>query len=109
MPKMKLSARKRRVNKSPPIFQIDLAGDWRACTAMIPKECDVLGVITTGDGARGALARLRTTGAFVKVVNGVISVLNQTRVRMTLEVMAQKNRATIVEMVAAEDWRPPTL
>jgi hypothetical protein len=88
-----------------PPMQIDPAGDWRACTATIPKDCDVLGTVTTADGTTGALVRLTTTRALVKVTQGDIAVLNQTKARLALDALARRGQSPAVEMIATATWR----
>ena len=86
-------------------MQIDPAGDWRSCTDTIPKDCDVLGTVTTADGTTGALVRLATTGALVKVTQGDIAVLNQTKARLVLDAIARHGQSTSIEMIAIYAWR----
>lgn len=88
-----------------PPMQIDPAGDWRSCTATIPKDCEVLGTVTTADGTTGALVRLASTRALVKVTQGDIAVLNQTKARLALDAIARRGQAPAVEMIAADTWR----
>lgn len=80
-----------------PTMQIELAGDYRAYTATVPKECLILGVVTVG-GNSGALVRLWRTGAYVRVTDGVLHMLNQARVEQRLLVM-QRDIDSPVEMV----------
>jgi hypothetical protein len=105
--KARTKSRSRTRRMVRPALQIDPAGDWRACTATIPKDCDVLGTVTTSDGTTGALVRLATTHALVKVTQGDIVVLNQTKVRLALDAIARRGQSPAVEMIATATWRQP--
>jgi hypothetical protein len=85
-----------------PTMRVNLAGDWKACSRTMPKGCTVIGTVTTGQGDTGALVKLATTGAYVKVTDGVIAVLNQTRVIMALEAIRHRENMPAVEMVEIE-------
>jgi hypothetical protein len=84
-----LNTRRRRVPPAPVALslQIDPGGDWRRYTRLLPKDCAVLGVVTIGGDDHGALVRLASTGALVKVTGGEVTMLNQNRVRMKLELL----------------------
>jgi hypothetical protein len=58
---------RRRVPPAPvaPSLQIDLQGDWRRYTRLLPKGCEVIGVVTIAGGDHGALVRLASTAALV--------------------------------------------
>jgi hypothetical protein len=79
-----MRTRRRRVAPAPvaPSLQIDLQGDWRRYTRLLPKECEVIGVVTIAGDDHGALVRLASTGALVKVTDGEVTMHNQRRVRM---------------------------
>jgi hypothetical protein len=96
--------RRRRVALAPvaPSLQIDLEGDWRRYTRLLPKECEVLGVVTIAGDDHGALVRLASTGAMVKVTGGEVTMLNQNRVRMKLELLERQQYCQALEMVEVE-------
>lgn len=71
---------------------VDLAGNWRACTDMLPKACEVLGTVSIG----------LNTGALVMVKAGEIAMLNQRQVQMLIEAATRCD--TSPEMVSVEDW-----
>lgn len=100
-----LKTRVRRSIRAPvaPSLQIDLEGAWRRYTRLLPKECEVLGVVMIGGDDRGALVRLASTGALVKVTGGEVTMLNQSRVRMKLELLERQQHSPVLEMVAVED------
>jgi hypothetical protein len=54
-----MRTRRRRVAPAPvaPSLQIDLQGDWRRYTRLLPKECEVIGVVTIAGDDHGALVR----------------------------------------------------
>jgi hypothetical protein len=62
----------------------------------------VLGVVTIGGDDHGALVRLASTGALVKVTNGEVTMLNQSRMRMKLLLMEQQQRCPVMEMVEVD-------
>ncbi len=84
-----MRTRRRRVAPAPvaPSLQIDLQGDWRRYTRLLPKECEVIGVVTIAGDDHGALVRLASTGALVKVTDGEVTMHNQRRVRMKRELV----------------------
>ena len=96
--------RRRRVAPAPvaPSLQIDPGGDWRRYTRLLPKDCAVLGVVTIGGDDHGALVRLASTGALVKVTGGEVTMLNQSRVRMKLELLERQQHSPALEMVAVD-------
>jgi hypothetical protein len=94
--------RRARVAPIPPTMQIDLAGDWRQFTRMLPKDCEVIGVVTIGGDDSGALVKLATTGAMVKVTGGNVTMLNQQRVTMKLDAIARQHHSAGIEMVAVD-------
>lgn len=99
-----LKTRRRRVAPAPaaPSLQIDLEGDWRCYTRLLPKDCAVLGVVTIAGDDHGALVRLASTGALVKVTGGEVTMLNQNRVRMKLELMERRQHCQTLEMVEVD-------
>jgi len=82
---------------------VDPAGDWRACTATLPKDCDVLGTVTIGQGDTGALVRLAPSKNYVKVTDGKIAMLNQRQIQTALQLAAER-RQYAPEMVSVEAW-----
>ncbi len=62
----------------------------------------MLGVVTIGGDDHGALVRLASTGALVKVTNGEVTMLNQSRMRMKLLLMEQQQRCPVMEMVEVD-------
>ena len=102
---MKTMRTRRRVVAPAPVapsLQIDLEGDWRRYTRLLPKECEVLGVVTIGGDDLGALVRLTSNGDLVKVTGGEVTMLNQSRVRMKLELLERQQYSPVLEMVAVE-------
>jgi hypothetical protein len=99
-----LKTRRRRVAPAPvaPSLQIDLEGDWRRYTHLLPKDCEVIGVVTIAGDDHGALARLASIGALVKVTGGEVTMLNQNRVRMKLELLECQTYNPPLEMVAVD-------
>lgn len=101
-----LKTRRRRGTHAPapaaPSLQIELDGDWRRYTRLLPKDCAVLGVVTIGGDDHGALVRLASTGALVKVTGGEVTMLNQSRVRMKLELLERQKYSPVLEMVEAD-------
>ena len=96
--------RRRRVAPAPipPTMHIDMDGDWRKFTRLLPKDCEVIGVVTIAGDDHGALVRLASTGALVKVTGGEVTMLNQSRVRMKLLLLEQKQHSPVLEMVEVE-------
>jgi hypothetical protein len=100
-----MKTRRRRAATAPvaPSLQIDLRGDWRHYTRLLPKDCEVIGVVTIGGDDHGALVRLASTGALVKVTGGEVTMLNQSRVRMKLELLERQQHSPSLEMVEVGD------
>jgi hypothetical protein len=96
--------RRRRAAPAPvtPSLQIDLEGDWRRYTRLLPKDCEVLGVVTIAGDDHGALVRLVSTGSLVKVTGGEVTMLNQSRVRMKLELLERQQHCQALEMVEVD-------
>jgi hypothetical protein len=99
-----LKSRRRRASPPPvaPSLQIDPQGDWRRYTRLLPKDCEVLGVVTIAGEDHGALVRLASTGALVKVSGGELTMLNQSRVRMKLELLERQQHSPVLEMVEVD-------
>jgi len=99
-----LKTRRRRSVPAPipPSLQIDLEGDWRRYTRLLPKDCAVIGVVTIAGDDHGALVRLASTGALVKVTGGEVTMLNQSRVRMKLDLLERQQHSPVLEMVAVD-------
>jgi hypothetical protein len=83
-------------------MHIDMDGDWRKFTRLLPKDCEVIGVVTIAGDDHGALVRLASTGALVKVTGGEVTMLNQSRVRMKLHILEQKQHSPVIEMVEVD-------
>jgi len=96
--------RRRRVAPAPipPSLQIDLQGEWRRCTRLLPKDCEVFGLAIIAGDDPGALVRLASTGALVKVTGGEVTMLNQSRVRMKLELLEWQQLCQVLEMVEVD-------
>jgi hypothetical protein len=94
--------RRSRVAPIPPTMQIDLAGDWRQFTRLLPKDCEVIGTVTIGGEDGGALVKLANTGALVKVTGGAVTMLNQQRVAMKLDAIARQAHSPDLEMVTVD-------
>lgn len=96
--------RRRRMAPAPilPTMHIDMDGDWRKFTRLLSKDCEVIGVVTIAGDDHGALVRLASTGALVKVTGGEVPMLNQNRVRMKLLLLEQKQHSPVLEMVAVD-------
>lgn len=86
-------------------FGVDPSGDWRACTDTIPKDCRVIGTVTSA-GTTGALVRLNKTGAYVKVSNGEIAVVNQAKVTQALAIIEERAGRPGLEMVPVAEENP---
>jgi hypothetical protein len=102
---MKTMRTRRRVVAPAPIapsLQTDLQGDWRRYTRLPPKVFEVLGVVTIAGDGHGALLRLASTGALVKVNGGEVTILNQSRVRMKLELLERQQHSPVLEMLEVE-------
>jgi hypothetical protein len=99
-----LKTRRRRAAPAPipPTMQIDMDGDWRKFTRLLPKACEVIGVVTIAGDDHGALVRLASTGALVKVTGGEVTMLNQNRVRMKLELLERQQHCQALEMVEVD-------
>jgi hypothetical protein len=97
-----MRTRRRRTSPVPvaPSLQIELEGDWRRYTRLLPKDCEVLGVVTIAGDNHSALVRLASTGALVKVTGGEVTMLNQNRVRMKL--LGRQQHSPALEMVAVD-------
>jgi hypothetical protein len=100
-----LNTRRRRSVPAPvaPSLQIDLEGDLRRYTRLLRKDCEVLGVVKIGGDDLGALVRLTSNGDLVKVTGGEVTMLNQSRVRMKLELLERQQHRLKLGMVAVED------
>jgi hypothetical protein len=57
-------------------MQIQIHGDWRNYTNVLPDGSQPVGVVTTDGGRTGALVRL-VTGMYVQVNNGIVHNLPQ--------------------------------
>jgi hypothetical protein len=97
--------RPRRVAPAPvaPSLQIDLQGEWRRYTRLLPKDGAVLGVVTIAGDDHVALVWLASSGALVKVTGGEVTMLNQSRVRMKLELLERQQYSPALEMVEVWD------
>ncbi len=63
----------------------------------------MLGVVTIAGDDHGALVWLASTGSLVKVTGGEVTMLNQSQVRMKLELLERQQHSPALEMVAVED------
>jgi hypothetical protein len=72
---------------------------WRRYTRLLPKDCAVLGIVTIAGDDHGALVRLASTGALVKVTGGEVTMLNQSRVRMKLDLLERQQHSPELEIV----------
>jgi hypothetical protein len=97
--------RRRRVAPAPvaPSLQIDLQGEWRRYTRLLPKVCTVLGGVTIAGEDHGAPVWLASSGALVKDTGGEVTMLNQNRVRMKLELLEWQHYSPALEMVEVWD------
>jgi hypothetical protein len=97
--------RPRRVAPAPiaPSLQIDLQGEWLRYTRMLPKDGAVLGVVTIAGDDHVALVWLASSGALVKATGGEVTMLNQSRVRMKLELLERQQYSPALEMVEVWD------
>jgi hypothetical protein len=59
-------------------------------------------VVTIAGDDHGALVRLASTGALVKVTGGEVTMLNQNRVRMKLELLERQQHSPALEMVEVD-------
>jgi hypothetical protein len=96
-----LQSRRRRSVPAPvaPSLQIDLVGDWQRHTRLLPKDCDLISVVTIAGDDHGVLVRLASTGALVKVTDGDVTMLYQSRVRVKLELLERQKHSPVIEMV----------
>jgi hypothetical protein len=60
-------------------------------------------LVTIAGDDHGALVRLASTGALVKDTGGEVTMLNQSRVRMKLELLERQQYSPALEMVEVED------
>jgi hypothetical protein len=100
---MKTMRTRRRVVAPAPIapsLQIDLEGDWRRYTLLLPKDCAMLGVVTIGGNDYGAMVRLASIGALAKVTGGEVTMRNQNPARMKL--LGRQQHSPALEMVAVD-------
>jgi len=104
MSKRLLRVRRSRNSPAPvaPTMHINMDGEWRKFTRLLPKDCEVIGVVTIGGDDHGALVRLASTGALVKVTGGEVTMLNQSRVRMKLDLLERQQHSPALEMVAVD-------
>ena len=100
-----LKTRRRRVAPAPipPSLQIDLQGEWRRYTRLLPKVCTVLGMMSIAGDDHGALVQLASDSALVKATGGEVTMLNQSRVRKKLELLERQQYSPALEMVEVED------
>ena len=82
-----------------PTMQMDMDYVWRKFTRLLPKDCEVIGVVTIAGDDHGVLVRLASTVALVKVTGGEVTMLNQNRVRMKLELLERQLYSPALEMV----------
>ena len=99
-----LKTRRRRVAPAPvaPTMHIDMDGDWRKVTSLLPKDCAVLGVVSISGDDHGALVRLASAGFQVKASGSEVTMLNQSLVRMKLELLERQQHCQGLEMVEVD-------
>src|SRR5687768_8341684 len=85
-----------------PAFMVDPEGDWKSCTATIPKDCTVIGTVTS-EGVTGALVRLHGSGNYVKVVNGRVAIVNAIKVQQALVAYRNREMQSSLEMVPVDE------
>ena len=83
-------------------FTIDPKGDWKHCTPTLPKDCAILGTVTS-EGNTGALVQLHGNGNFCKVRQGQVSIVNSLKVRQALNAYRERELSGALEMVPVED------
>lgn len=84
-------------------FTIDLRGDWKSCTATIPKDCGIIGTVTS-QGVTGALARLNRTGNYVKIVAGEVCIVNAIKVQQALAALRDRETHNALEMIPVKEF-----
>lgn len=84
-------------------FTVDPKGDWKHCTATLPKDCAIFGTVTS-NGSTGALVKLHGNGNFCKVVNGQVSIVNSLKVRQALNAYHEREISGELEMVPVEEF-----
>ena len=62
-------------------IQVDLQGNWRIHQPEGPSGYEMLGVVSRGSELPGALARIKTTGEYVQLNNGVETALLQSNTK----------------------------
>ena len=62
---------------------VNLGGDWRRYTDILPKNTKPIGVIVNGHGVPGALVQT-PRGGYVQVNSGVVSSLSHRKVRQAI-------------------------
>ena len=77
-------------------------GEWRKFTRLLAEDCEVIGVVTIAGDDHGALVRLASTGVLVKVTGGEVTMLNQNRVRMKLELLERQKHTPVIELVEVD-------
>src|SRR5690606_8309149 len=86
-----------------PPFTVDPDGDWKSCTAIIPKDCTVIGTVTS-EGETGALVRLPGSGNYVKVVDGRVGIVNAIKVQQALAAYRNREMQSAIEMVSVAEF-----
>jgi hypothetical protein len=97
--------RRRRVVIPPPVvpsLHIVKDGDWRKFTRLLPKDCEVIGVVTIGGTDHGALVWLASTRAPEKLTGGEVTMLNQKPVRIKSELLQRQPHRPTVEIMELE-------
>ena len=85
-----------------PSPQIELEGDWQRYSCVLSQVPGVQYLVTIAEDDHGALVRLASTGALVKVTGGEVTMLNQSRVRMKLELLERQQHCQALEMVEVD-------
>ncbi len=84
-------------------FTVDPKGNWKHCTAILPRDCAILGTVSS-NGSTGALVKLHGNGNYCKVVNGQVSVVNSIKVRQALNAYHEREISGELDMVSVEEF-----
>lgn len=70
---------------------VDLGGNWRIYTNIIPRNSEALGTVTRDGIDTGALVRISATGAYVQVNAGAIRNLDGRKVAAAMGTAGRPN------------------